>query len=304
MTLRAASLLAALMALAGCEPEAPAPDPCAFEAEGAPWLAFASSRSGDYDILIARADATCTAPVTSGSSTDLSPTWADHRIAFASDRGGTASVWIHDLLSGAETRLDTGDLGAALPAFSPDGTAIAFEGRVPGALTVDVYVVPSDGGTPVALTTDAGDDTGPAWSPDGGTVYFVSTRTGAYELFSVPSTGGDATQVTDGSRINGRPIVAPDGASLYFARRISGSSSTEVVRFDLATSAVTVVSGPDESEPAISPDGTRLALRSFRWDGANADVIAVDAADGANPVRVTADPAPDGAPVFAPGPIR
>lgn len=294
--------LALAAVLAGCP--AAAPEPCAFETDGAPWLAFASARAGNYDLYVARADGTCTAGVTSDPSNDLSPSWSGRRIAFATNRGGLPSIWIHDLATGGETSLDTGGLEAALPAFSPDGGSIAFEGRVPDASSVDVYVVPADGGTPVAITSDAANDTAPAWSPNGATIYFISTRTGAYEIFSAPAAGGAATQITTGSRIIGRPVVSPDGASLYFARRISGSSSTEVVRYDLGAKTAAVVSGADESEPAVSPDGSRLVLRSFRFDAGNADLVAVDAADGANPVRVTLDPAADGTPAWAPGPIR
>jgi TolB protein len=296
-------LVALVAALAACAGDPEPVDPCAFEAAGSPWLAFASAAGGSYDIWVARADGSCPRPVTTDPSTDLSPSWSGPRIAFASDRAGAASIWIVDLVGGTEGRLDTGLLGAAAPAFSPDGNTVAFEGRPAGAPTVDVYRVPRDGGIPIALTSHPADDTAPAWSPDGSTVYFVSTRTGAYEVFAVPSSGGEATQVTSGSRIIGKPSVSPDGAALYFARRM-GSSSTEVVRFTLGTGAATVVSGADESEPAVSPDGTRLALRSFRYDASNADVIAVDATDGGRPARLTLDPAPEGSPAWAPGPIR
>jgi TolB protein len=299
---RASLLLAA--ALAACSHAAEESAPCALDSTGAHWIAFASARSGDYEIVISRSDGTCMTAVTTDPSTDLSPTWADHRIAFASDRGGRPSVWIHDLTTGVESRLDTGDVAAAIPAFSPDGAWIAFEGRAAGSPSVDVYVIPAIGGTPIALTSSAADDTAPAWSPDGSTVYFVSTRTGAYELFSMPAAGGTAVQQTTGSRIIGKPAVAPDGTALYFARRAAGSSATEVVRFELATKAIVVVSDRDESEPALSPDGTRLALRSFRFEDGNADLVLVDAADGGNPIRLTTDPASEGAPAFAPDPLR
>jgi TolB protein len=150
----------------------------------------------------------------------------------------------------------------------------------------------------VNLADSGADDTAPAWSPDGGTVYFVSTRTGAYEIFAVAASGGPATQITTGSRIIGRPAATPDGAALLFARRVSGGTATEVVRLDLGTGAATVVTSQDDSEPAISPDGSRIALRSFR--SGDADLVVLDAAGGGHPVAITSDPASDGAPAFAP----
>jgi TolB protein len=296
--------LAAAMAvatLAGCQPSRGAPeiDACALDQPGAPWLAFVSRRSGSYDLYVARADGTCERPLNADASIDLAPTWGTTgSIAFASDRGGLQRVWLHDLASGRETMLDTGTIAAAAPSFSPDGLTIAFEGRPAGATTVDVFVVPAAGGTPTPLTSHAADDTGPAWAPDGRRLYFLSSRTGAFEVFSVPAEGGEATQVTTGSKIIGRPVASPDGSALYFARRATGST-TEVVRFELATKVATPVTGAGESEPALSPDGTLLATRSLRYDDRNPEVV-VSAIDGSAPVRVTRDPSADGAPVFAP----
>jgi Tol biopolymer transport system component len=273
----------------------PAPDPCALATPGAAWVAFVSRRTGDPELFLSRADGSCEERLTDDPADDLAPTAAAGKVAFASDRGGARGVWLHDLATGAEARVEVGDLRPALPALSPDGTRLAFEGRAPGATTSDVWVVPLAGGPAIALTDDPRDDTGPAWSPDGSTLYFVSARTGAYELFSTPAGGGPATQLTTGSRVIGRPTAA--AGALYHARTRAGSAATEVVRLDLSTRELTVVSGAGEAEPAISPDGGTLALRSSRFDASNADVI-VMGVDGSAPARVTSDPALDGAPVF------
>lgn len=305
---RSRSLLVPLaMALAACEagaptpPPAPAPAPCARTTAGAPWLAFTSWTAGSYDVVVARADGSCRAAVTSGAPDDLYPSWSrDDRIAFASNRDATLAIWIHDLSTGRDARLQVGELAASSPAFSPDGSRIAFEGRTPGAIQTDVYVVDATGGAAVPLAASARDDAGPAWSPDGQTVYFVSSRTGAFEIFAAPAAGGEALQVTTGSRIIGKPVVAPAGDALYHARTVSGASTTEVVRLDLATSTVQVVSSLDDSEPAVDPSGGRLALRTFRTG--SADLVLVDATDGGHAFALTADAASDGGAAFAPLP--
>jgi TolB protein len=209
-------------------------------------------------------------------------------------------LWRHDLATGAETPVAVGGLSATSPAFSPDGTLLAFEGRAPGAASADLYVVPAAGGEPLRLTDDPHEDVGPAWAPDGASLYFVSTRTGAYEVFRVAAAGGQATQVTNRPRIVGKPAATPDGAALVYARTVGGGSATEVVRLDLATSQVGVTSSQDDSEPAASPDGSRLAIRSFRHG--QAEILLVDPLDGGRPFRLTQDPASDGAVAFAPPP--
>src|SRR5512142_1971539 len=191
------------------------PDPCALDATGSPWLAFASRRTGDYEIWRARADGTCLAQVTSAPGPDLFPTWAGSTMVFVSERGGTQGLWSHDLATGAEAPIDTAPLVAATaPAISPDGTQLAFEGRPAGARSSSVYLVPVAGGQVRSLEPAPGAGAGPAWSPDGATVYFVSTRSGAYEIWAVPAAGGEATRVTTGSRIVGKPAVTADGAAL------------------------------------------------------------------------------------------
>lgn len=297
-TRRFAPLVLAVLA-AACHRSTSAPDRrCDLESPGAAWLAFASSRVGTYDILLARADGTCVAPVTSGTGTDLFPSFGPGwKIAYASDRTGLTSVWVHDLKTSDEWILPVGTLAATSPAFSPDGTKLAFEGRLPSSLNADIYVVPAAGGDPVQLTTSAAADAGPAWSPDGTRIYFVSTRDGVYDVYSLPAAGGDATRVTTRSGIAGKPAVSPDGLYLYFTRSAS-SGGTEVVRYTLADGTTTAVTSQSDSEPAISPAGDRLAVRSFR--NGHADLFVVGAADGATPVQITNDVASDGAPSFAP----
>ena len=78
------------------------------------------------------------------------------------------------------------------PAFSPDGTQLAFSAEYDG--NVDVYVVPVTGGVPRRLTWHPGADVVQGFTPDGTQVLFTSPRavfTGRYtQLFTVPVKGG------------------------------------------------------------------------------------------------------------------
>ena len=70
---------------------------------------------------------------------------AEH-IAFIYD----GDLWVADGNGGGARRQTTAPGVESNPAFSPDGTLIAFSGHYDG--NVDVYVMPVAGGTPTRIT--------------------------------------------------------------------------------------------------------------------------------------------------------
>ncbi len=69
------------------------------------------------------------------------------------------------------TRLTTNSATDQHPAFSPDGTRIAFTSNN------EIYVMDADGSSPTRLTTNAVVDSFPVFSPDGGTVAYWAAET-------------------------------------------------------------------------------------------------------------------------------
>jgi tricorn protease len=103
-----------------------------------------------------------------------------------------ADLWVCDL-DGKNVRRLTGDLGReSNPAFSPDGSKIAFSAQYEG--NTDVYIVPASGGVPKRLTWHPGADLVQGFTPDGKSVLFTSARavytTRYTQLFTVPIDGG------------------------------------------------------------------------------------------------------------------
>ena len=86
----------------------------------------------------------------------------------AADKNLT-SLWLADTAGGNARRLTTGTADAA-PAWSPDGTRIAFLRADGGA--AQVWLLPAGGGEPTQVTSLPLGAGAPAWSPDGTKIAF------------------------------------------------------------------------------------------------------------------------------------
>ncbi|MBN2199729.1 MAG: PD40 domain-containing protein, partial [Candidatus Aminicenantes bacterium] len=125
-------------------------------------------------------------------------------------------LWVAEIGGGNARRL-TSDVGSeAFPAFSPDGSLIAFSAQYEG--NTDAYVVPTAGGVPRRLTWHPGPDVVQGFTPDGAAVLFTSARavfTGRYQqLFKVPVEGGFPEKLEIPHAF--RAAYSPDGARLAY----------------------------------------------------------------------------------------
>ncbi len=270
-----------------CQDHTCAQDPCTIDAPGAAWLAFASNRTGNYDLFLVRADGSCLGPVTDDPAADLAPVWTPGgTIGFASTRSSGIGVYQHVLATGADEGVPI--LGSAMPtspSWSPDGDWLAFEGKIPGANRSDVYLVLANGGSPVPLTSAPGSSAGPVYSPDGATIYFVSNRTGSFLIHRMVAASGEGEAEIPGTTgVLGRPAVSPDGSALAYARAGTGGKG-EVIVHRLSDDQETIVTSLGDADPAFDATGARLAVSSTR--GGDTAIWIVDAADGGNAVRVT-----------------
>jgi hypothetical protein len=170
------------------------------------------------------------------------------------------------------------------PRWSPDGTSIVYQGRVPRApgRFGNLFVVdPRSGDTDRITHLDQSKSWGwwflsPSFAPDGRRVIFQMPRhTGsgtAWDLWSVPITGGARTLVLPDA---GFGSYAPDGHTLaYLSPAASFSGGSLWIVDDRGSAPRKLVQGPGIKFPRWSPDGTRIAYAK------GGTVFVVDVASG------------------------
>lgn len=130
------------------------------------------------------------------------PSWSpnEEKIVFNAGGGGIGAnekdwgIFVMD--RNGRNRVRLSPKGQA-PAWSPDGTKIAFYSNLRNLGQEDIYVMDTDGANIVRVTNHPKSDRLPAWSPDGRWIAFMSPRgrTG-WDIYIVNANGGEARQVT------------------------------------------------------------------------------------------------------------
>jgi Tol biopolymer transport system component len=227
-------------------------------------------------------------------------------IAFVSSRDGDYAIYVMAADGSGERRLtdERGDISTPAgvqfqtdPAWSPDGTRIAFASARDGSF--DIYVMNADGTGTKRLTSTDDNDQGPTWSPDGSRIAFARSGDGGH-VYVMNADGTGVRRLTDELAEEGEPAWSPDGRSIAYTRRASGTDLLEIWVADAAGGNRRQLTniGDGAYGPAWSHDGALLALAA-NPGGARFGIFTVGA-DGSNIRRVVAGPEDAFEPAFSP----
>jgi Tol biopolymer transport system component/serine/threonine protein kinase len=262
-------------------------------AAGRSRIAFVSDRDGpdpighlgNHEVYIMNPDGTDPKRVTENEALDDHPAFSPDgaRIAFSSQREGGVDIYLVDPDGGETTRLTnltaTGP-GALWPAWSPDGTKLAFQTFV----KPDIFTINADGTGLVNLTNHPAVDIRPAWSPDGRTIAFVSNRDGNNEIYLMNRDGTNPVRLTHDPGPDGAPAWSPDGRKIAFVSGRDGHPQIYVMNADGTQTVRLTHSASEEGRPSWSPDGKKIAFH--RRVLGHGQVFVMNA-DGSEPTRLT-----------------
>ncbi|GAA0625228.1 amidohydrolase family protein [Kribbella sandramycini] len=185
----------------------------AFRALNALWLAAANGRGAPRKIV---------ADGYFNSDPDFSPD--GKKLLYASDRDGTADLWLHDLRTGADSKLSGLPGAQTAPRFAPDGRRVVYQDQDGIAQLLDLET-----GAVRAVTPTLFQPGRVSWSADGKTLVLAAVkpvskrfREGTSQLLYVDVATAELEYVEPmpfrslATRGDDGPVFAPDGNHLAF----------------------------------------------------------------------------------------
>jgi WD40 repeat protein len=221
---------------------------------------------------------TATAP---GGRRAAAEVFVQGEIVVATSRTGRFQLYAAERANLAQLRKVMDDTAVATePAFSPDGSRIAFTSTRDG--NPEIYVMDADGTSAGRLTNSPGADGDASFTADGQAVVFHSQRTGHRQIFLQPITSSDAVQLTQEPVDNSQPSMAPDGETIAFVSNREGNNHIWLMSKDGSSQRpVTRGQQSKESAPRFLRDGSLAYLVEQKESGRTVtQVVKVDLATG------------------------
>ena len=183
----------------------------------------------------------------------------------------------------------TGSGCSYLHGWSPDGKMLvycAFRKRPEEEnMRIEICTIPVSGGQETCLTDGVGYNDGPEYSPDGGHIWFNSTRSGLMQVWRMDSDGGNLVQMTDSDANNWFGHVSPDGKRVIYLTFAKGELEPHehlpnmhvelhIMNYDGSgkRKLLDLFGGQGTMNVnSWSPDSRKIAFVKYEWTGSGKD---------------------------------
>lgn len=183
-------------------------------------LSFRSNRDSKLSLYVMDPDGSNVHPLVDLESAD-SHDWAASGLAFVGGdgrdrgdgcRGNGVELHVANADGSGATALTSDELYQQDPAWSPDGSTIAFTASNQSDYAWEIFLVNPDGSDLRRITDYDGYDQGPVWSPDGRSIAFTSDRYRGPDRQGESQEGLPYVMNADGSGV--RPLLDPTDLGL------------------------------------------------------------------------------------------
>lgn len=190
----------------------------------------------DYDIWVMDANGVNQTNLTNGTGRNRMASWSPDgsKIAFVSDRSGGSHTW-HVWVMGSDGSSPVDltpkcNATCTQPAFSPDGTKIAYTANLNSATSYDLWIMNADGTGKKKVFT--GNSSWPAWSPSGTRIAIVWRIGRSDQLWTIKPSGRGARFLVKTNWRWSRAAWSPDGTKIATSRRVSGNVNIWTMNID------------------------------------------------------------------------
>jgi TolB protein len=128
------------------------------------------------------------------------------------------------------------------------------------------------------IANEKGNNSAPAWSPDGGRLAIALSKDGHTQVYVVNADGGGLRRLSNSAGIDTEPQWSADGQSIYFTSDRSGGPQIYKMSASGGNATRVTFNGSYNISPRVSPDGKTLAWISQRDGGFS--LYAMDLASG------------------------
>jgi TolB protein len=233
-------------------------------------IAYVTKKGQSFNLWVADADGESPQSALASPEPIISPAWSPNgsQLAYVSFEARKPSIYVHDVATGKRHLVANFKGNNSAPAWSPDGKTLALTLSRDGGTQLNLLDISVAGSQPRRIAPSSSIDTEPAFTADGKSIYFVSDRGGAPQIYRVGVAGGSPERVTFTGSYNTSPALSQDGRWLAYVSRISGAFKLHVM--ELASGTTTAITDTIADERASFSANSKMLIYATQQQGKEA----------------------------------